>query len=171
MQKISLLHHILTFHYKHNFPSSILSSSRTFNPNYSNFTHSFQQSLKSIIQMGPKPGTRTGNGRRRTQRGGGVRIGSDMVGILVEELLLVNDYDRYINEFHNSRLTSSQFFCDIDAIDSLGFGFKDLLVYQNLGTFLGLKNSYDSSQIKAFYCVAERQQDNVSLCAHLRIVW
>jgi len=80
----------------------------------------------------------------------------------VEDLLLVNDYDRYINEFHNSRLTSSQFFCDIGAIDNLGFGFKDLLVYQNLGTLLGLKNSYDSSQVKAFYCVAERQQDNVS---------
>jgi len=85
-----------------------------------------------------------------------------MAGILVEDMLLANDYDKYINQFHNSRLISSQYFCDIDAIDSLGFGFKELLVYQNLGTFLGLKKSYDSSQIKAFYCVAERQQDNVS---------
>jgi hypothetical protein len=37
-----------------------------------------------------------------------------------------------------------------------------LLVFQKLGNFLGLKNSYDSSQVKAFYCAAERQQDNVS---------
>ena len=37
-----------------------------------------------------------------------------------------------------------------------------LLVFQNLGTFLGLKNAYDSSQVKAFYCVAERQPDNFS---------
>jgi len=110
----------------------------------------------------PKPGTQAGSGRGRAQRGGGVRIGLDMAGILVEDLLLVNDYDRYITEFHNSRLTSSQFFCDIDAIYRLGFGFKDLLVHQNLGTFLGLKNSYDSSQIKAFYHVVERQHDNVS---------
>lgn len=37
-----------------------------------------------------------------------------------------------------------------------------MLVYRNLGTFLGLKNSYDSSQIKAFYCIVERQEDRVS---------
>lgn len=90
-----------------------------------------------------------------------VKDGSDMAGILVEDLLFSEDYDRYITQFHNSRLTSSQFYCDIDAIDNLGFGFKDLLVYLNLGTFLGLKNSYDSSQIKAFYCIAERQEDRV----------
>jgi len=112
--------------------------------------------------MGPKPGTRTESGRGRPRRGGGVSIGGNSAGILVEDLLMVDDYDRYINEFHNSRLTSSQFFCDIGTIERLGFGFKDLLVFQNLGTFLGLKNSYDSSQVKAFYCIAERQLDNVS---------
>jgi len=112
--------------------------------------------------MGPKPGTQTGSGRGRSRKGGGVSFGADMVGILVEDLLLVNDYDRYINEFHYSRLTSSRFFCDIDALDRLGFGFKNLLVFQNLGTFLGLKNSDDSSQVKAFYGAAERQLDNVT---------
>ena len=37
-----------------------------------------------------------------------------------------------------------------------------MLVFQNLGRFLGITNSYDSSQVKAFYCVAERQEDKVN---------
>lgn len=64
--------------------------------------------------------------------------------------------------YHSAKLTASQFYCDIDEFDRLGFGFKNLLEFQKLGGFLGLKNSYDSSQIKAFYCVAERQEDKVS---------
>jgi hypothetical protein len=88
--------------------------------------------------MGSKPGTSTGRGRGR--RGGGVRIGSDMAGVLVEELILPEEYDRYITEFHNSRVTASQFYYDINALERLGFGFKVLLAFQGLGTFLGLKN-------------------------------
>ena len=85
--------------------------------------------------MGPKPNTLTRSSRSRPQRGDGVSIGRGMAGVLVEDLLLASDYDMYLNKFNNSRLTSSQFFCDIDVIDRLGFGFKDLLVFQNLGTF------------------------------------
>jgi len=112
--------------------------------------------------MGPKPNTRTRSGRGKSRRGGGVSIGAGMAGVLVEDLLQANDYDRYLNEFHNSRLTSSQFFCDIDTIERLGYGFKYLLAFQNLRTFLGLRNLYDPSQVKAFYCIFERQPDNVS---------
>lgn len=86
--------------------------------------------------MGPKPNTKTRSGRGRPRRGGGVSITLDgMAGVLVEDLLLVNDYDMYLNEFHNSRLTSNQVFCDIEAIDRLEFGFKDLLMFQNPRTF------------------------------------
>jgi len=45
------------------------------------------------------------------------------------------------------------------------FNFHELLSFQNLGSFVGLKKGYDESQIKAFYCNAQRQ-DGVSFeCA------
>jgi len=119
--------------------------------------------------MVPKPGTRTGRGRGRTQRGDGVQIAHDgLAGILVEDLLFVEEYDRYLKSYHSLRFTVSQFFCDIDEIERLGFGFKELLVFQNLGRFLGLRNSYDSSQVKAFYCVVERTDDGGSFVCQFK---
>jgi len=113
--------------------------------------------------MGPKPNTQTSNVRGRSRRGGGVSIGhDDMAGVMVEDLLLVDDYDMYIKSYHSSRFTASPFFCNIDDIEQLGFGFKELLTFQNLGRFLELKNLYDSSKVKAFYCVVERVDDGVS---------
>jgi len=77
--------------------------------------------------MGPKPNTQTGSTKKGSKGGGGVCIGSDehpgITGVLVEDMLLDEAYDRYLNSFHNS---------------------------------------YDLSQVKAFYCAAERQSDNVS---------
>jgi len=116
--------------------------------------------------MGPKPTTRARNSKGRSRRGGGVSVApkqnNGVTGIMVEDLLLEEAYDMYLNSVHSAKLTGSQFYCNIDEIDRLGFGFKNLLEFQNLGRFLGLKNSYDSSQVKAFYCVAERQEDKVS---------
>jgi len=43
----------------------------------------------------------------------------------------------------------------------MGFEFHEFLKFQNLGTFVELKNAYDEFKIKAFYCYAQRQ-DNVS---------
>jgi len=75
--------------------------------------------------MGPKSNTQTGHSRGGSRRGGGVSVVPEgITGVLVEDLLLVDDYDRYLNSFHSARLTSSRFFCNIDDIDMLGFGFK-----------------------------------------------
>jgi len=47
----------------------------------------------------------------------------------------------------------------------MGFDFHELLRFQNLGSFVELKKGYDESQIKAFYCNAQKQ-DSVSFeCA------
>ena len=47
----------------------------------------------------------------------------------------------------------------------MDFDFHEFLSFQNLCTFVGLKKGYDESQIKAFYCNAQRQ-DAVSFeCA------
>jgi len=47
----------------------------------------------------------------------------------------------------------------------MDFGFHGFLSFQNLGTFVELKRGYNESQIKAFYCNAQRQ-DGVSIeCA------
>jgi len=54
-----------------------------------------------------------------------------MAGVMVEDLLLVDDYDRYLKSYHSLRFTASQLFCDIDDIERLGFDFKELLVFQN----------------------------------------
>ena len=39
----------------------------------------------------------------------------------------------------------------------MGFGFHEMLGFQNLGTFVKLKDDYDESQVKAFYCNEQRQ--------------
>lgn len=80
----------------------------------------------------------------------------------------MEEYNRYLKSYHSLRFTTSQFFCNIDDIDRFGFGFKELLVFQNLGRFLELKNAYDSSQVKAFYCVAERLDDGVSFMCQFK---
>jgi len=118
--------------------------------------------------MGHKSGTQTGRGRGRTLRGGGVQLNNGLAGVMVEDLLPVEEYDRYITSYHSLRFTPSQFFCDINEIERLGFGFKDLLVHQNLGRFLGLRNSYESSQVKAFYYVAERSDDGVGFVCQFK---
>jgi len=47
----------------------------------------------------------------------------------------------------------------------MGFGFHEMLGFQNLGTFVKLKDDYDESQVKAFYC-NEQRQDGLSFeCA------
>jgi len=83
-------------------------------------------------------------------------------GILVEDLLLEEDYDRYLNKYHSGKFVVSQYYCNVSYIDKLGFGFQRLLEFQKLSGFLNLKDSYDSSQIKYFYCNVERQDDCVS---------
>lgn len=44
---------------------------------------------------------------------------------------------------------------------SMGFGFHELLAFQKLDRFVSLKDKFDESHIKAFYCNAQRQ-DGVS---------
>jgi len=119
--------------------------------------------------MDPKPSTRTSSSRGRPRRGGGVSISHDgIANILVEDLLSVEEYDRYMKSYHSLRFTASQFFCNIDDLDGFGFGFKELLVFQNLGRFLELKNAYGSSQVKAFYCIAERIGNGVSFMCQFK---
>jgi len=101
--------------------------------------------------MGPKPTSRDGGNIGKSRRSGEAsepNVGND--AILVEDLLLDEDYDRYLNMYHSTKLVASQFYCNISDIDKLGFGFQNLLEFQKLGGFLNLKDSYDSSQIKAF---------------------
>jgi len=87
--------------------------------------------------MGPKLGTKIGRGGGRTQRGGEVQLARDRLdSISVEDLLSVEEYDRYLKFYHSLRFTASQFFCNIDDINGFGFGFKELLAFQNLGIFL-----------------------------------
>jgi len=47
----------------------------------------------------------------------------------------------------------------------MGFDFPELLSFQNLGLFVGLKKGYDESQIKAFYGNAQRQYGVSFECA------
>lgn len=71
----------------------------------------------------------------------------------------------YIEKFESKKDVSPQFYCSLWDIESMGFDFHDVHLFQNLGSFVELKKGYDESQIKAFYCNAQRQ-DGVSFeCA------
>jgi len=84
---------------------------------------------------------------------------------LIQDLLLDKDYDRYIEKFQSKKDVSPQFYCSLWDIECMDFDFHEFLSFQNLCTFVGLKKGYDESQIKAFYCNAQRQ-DGVSFeCA------
>jgi len=85
--------------------------------------------------MGPKPNIRAKNSRGGSRRGGGISITLEnaMTRILVEDFLLEDAYDKYLNSYHSAKLTANQFYCDINEIDMLGFEFKNLLEFQKLG--------------------------------------
>lgn len=89
---------------------------------------------------------------------------------MVQDLFLDEDYDMYIEKFESKKNVSPQFYCSLWDIESMGFDFHELLNFQNLGSFVELKKWYDESQIKAFYCNAQRQ-DNVSFQCAFKNVW
>jgi len=110
--------------------------------------------------MGPKRGA-------STQRGEDKRPppSTQQVGILVQDLFLDEDYDRYIEKFQSKKDVSPQFYCSLWNIESMGFDFHKFLTFLNFGSFVELKKGYDESEIKAFYCNAQTQ-DSVSFeCA------
>jgi len=106
--------------------------------------------------MGPRKDTTT-RGATNSKRGKGRAPppSTQQVGILVQDLLLDEDYDRYIEKFQSKKYVSPQFYCSLWDIKSMGFNFHELLSFQNLGSFVQLKKGYDESQIKAFYCNAQ----------------
>ena len=80
---------------------------------------------------------------------------------MVQDLLNDEDYDKYIKKFHSQKGVSPQFYFSSSDIESMGLRFHEMLGFQKLDMFVGLKDDYDESQIKAFYCNAQRQ-DGVS---------
>ena len=82
---------------------------------------------------------------------------------MVKDLLEEADYDRFLEKFQSKKHVAPQFYCSLSDIESMGFGFHELLAFQILDKFVSLKDKYDESQIKVFfYCNAQRQ-DGVSL--------
>jgi len=47
--------------------------------------------------------------------------------------------------FRNKKSVSLQFYCSLSDIKSMGFEFHELLSFQKLDNFVGLKESYDES--------------------------
>jgi hypothetical protein len=97
--------------------------------------------------MGPKRGSASKRGKGR----GPPPPSQKEAGILVQDLLSDEDYDRYIKKFQSQKGISPQFYCSLWDIESMGLGFHELHGLKNLGTFVELKDDYDESQIKAFY--------------------
>jgi len=108
--------------------------------------------------MGPKMGTASKRGKGRAPP----PPSQKEAGFLVQDLLSDEDYDRYIKKFQSQKGVSTQFYCSLWDIESMGLRFHEFLGFQNLGTFVELKDDYDESQINAFYCNAQRL-DGVSL--------
>ena len=112
--------------------------------------------------MGPrKDKTTRGATNSKREKGRAPPPSTQQVGILVQDLLLDEDYDRYIEKFQSKKDVSPQFYYLLWDIKSRGFDFHELFRFQNLGSFVELKKGHDESQIKAFYCNAQRQ-DGVS---------
>jgi len=80
------------------------------------------------------------------------------------------DYDSYIEKFQQQKDVSPHFYYSLSDIQSMGLGFHSLLVFQKMDKFVGLKDSYDESQVKAFFCNAQRQ-DGVSFECPFKTVW
>ena len=115
--------------------------------------------------MGPRKDTST-RGATNSKRGKGRALSPStqqdkQVGVLVQDLLLDEYYDRYIEKFQPKKDVSPQLYFSLWDIKYIGFDFHELLSFQNLGLFVQLKKGCDESQIKAFYCNAQRQ-DGVS---------
>jgi len=88
---------------------------------------------------------------------------------LVQDLLNDENYDKYIEKFQSQKGVSPQFYCSLSDIESMGLGFHEMLGFQKLGKFVGLKDGYDESQIKTFYCNAQRQDGASFKCAFKNI--
>ena len=120
--------------------------------------------------MGPRKDTTTrGGANSKRGKGRSTIPTTQQVGILVQDLLHAEDYDRYIEKFQSIKDVSPQFYCSLWDIECTGFDFHELLRFQNLGTFVELKKGYDESQIKPLYCNVERQ-DSVSFECAFKIV-
>jgi len=113
--------------------------------------------------MGPKLNVKGGGKKDKEKSRGQVVVVVVLDGaILVHELLLDEDYNRYLQKFH-SRFLANQFYCDVSDIGSMGFGFHELLDFQKLNRIVSFKDTFDENQVKEFHCNAKRQDDGMSL--------
>lgn len=74
----------------------------------------------------------------------------EQLGILVQELLNDENYDKYIERIQSQKGVSPQFYCSLSDIESMSLGFHEMLAFQKLGKFVGLKDGYDESHKRLF---------------------